>query len=151
MKIRNGFVSNSSSSSFIVSIPHTFKLEDHKEWFAKMLYDLDEDCEYGELSGNDYSLSEEATEKAFNDILPWFNKVQQGDDIWEEELPYVLYQLLYNMCEEFKFMITNVCVSSGGGQIIGCHFNKLTEQIIKLNNVKDMCEIASESDNSGKS
>jgi len=69
MKIRNGFVSNSSSSSFVIALPRTYKLSD--EEMAEIREVIEDFDEY-------FSHYEELAEEAGNtEILDEREKIQQ--------------------------------------------------------------------------
>jgi hypothetical protein len=91
MKIRNGFVSNSSSSSFIVLLPENFVLD---------------------LSGYDFENSGyEATEE---EVKKMFAQLLSNKNIWEEEGDAV--GILENVLDDY--VVATLDTSSEGGQIV---------------------------------
>ena len=100
MRIRNGFVSNSSSSSFVVIIPKNFEL-------PKIDYEtLDE-----------FSVNEE-------DVINAFNRLKNGDMIFEEDDDGV-----FNILEDIlsDFILHEFSTSGGEGFIEMADIQKVKE------------------------
>ena len=94
MKIRNGFVSNSSSSSFVILLPDSFDIES---------VDFEEFSDpYGDNS------TPENIKKAFNQL-------KRDKCIWEEE-DFNAVSALEKILD--PYIIGEVDTSSDGGQIV---------------------------------
>jgi hypothetical protein len=99
MKIRNGFVSNSSSSSFVVLLPENFL----------------ETIDYVKITEGDdeFPISE------FTRLLLDFT---ENGGIWEEEISeyddqdYEFCDILHDLVE--PYVIASISTSSDGGQIV---------------------------------
>ena len=115
MKTRNGFVSNSSSSSFIVAIPSKFELTD--EMLSKYIID---DLFQGESS---------AITKEFS-YLKKFGCINQFSNN--------SYQVILKICQDNKFVIRKIVKDSGVEEIMnlfadGTEWNKEEkETLLKL-------------------
>ena len=113
MKLRNGFVSNSSSSSFVVLLPDTLKF-----------VDLDQDairdsiCDYN--GWEDENEDVEGYKDALADAKNAFNELQGGGDVWMGETVggRVLEDLTYEGPLS-KYVIATFETSSDAGQILG--------------------------------
>ena len=90
MKIRNGFVSNSSSSSFVILLPENFKLD---------LSDVDFE---------DYEVEEKDVQDAFDNLL-------RDKEIWDEEYGEE-NEVLGDALEDY--IVATIDTSPEGGQLI---------------------------------
>jgi hypothetical protein len=107
MKIRNGFVSNSSSSSFLIVLPDDYKIDKQKVKSLMYEYDL------------------ENIEKVIKDINDYIN----DGVIYKYDVEY--YSMMSELFE--KYIIFVVDVGSDEGII---SFMKKQEIINKINKIK---------------
>ena len=113
MKIRNGFVSNSSSSSYLVVIPEKF---DVKEFLNKKNIDIE---------NLDFEVEN------IDELIEKINGYINEGKIWECEN----YEEFYWISDLFSDMVlTGFDVSSDSGTII---FKKDTEIINKIDKIKN--------------
>ena len=116
MKIRNGFVSNSSSSSFVVLIPNGFKITD-------LVKDEGEDYTYGEDLELPYSEYCEKLQKMVDD-----GGAYQDDELYGE-----LEEIFY--CTDYVLESIDVDSSSGGMTFI--KEDKILEKLKLIKNVRN--------------
>lgn len=113
MKIRNGFVSNSSSSSFVVYLPKDYKI--NKEKLDKAIT---------------YYIDEENDEETINNkINQAISLLQSGGSITEYDNNIEFSILGENIEEDYILASFDTC--SDAGEIIGITKNKL-EKILQL-------------------
>lgn len=113
MKIRNGFVSNSSSSSFVVAFPPDF---DATELIKKAIRE----------NGGDYIDTEGEEEELLNqDHLDWFD-----NDIWEC-IEYGKFSVAREILNDSN-TITSFTVTSDNGQIINLFSKKNIDNFKKV-------------------
>lgn len=139
MKIRIGFVSNSSSSSYIVTISRTFDINDHLVLFTKCLLNHDECGDYitheneDWINGNtpnDIQINEFKT-KHINKFNEYIELLKEGDSIWRDE-NYIFYQAIVDALNDLGCVIGGVDTGPDSGLMSGVPFNTLVKQIIKL-------------------
>ena len=123
MKTRQGFVSNSSSSSFVVLLPDTLKFEDINQENIKNSI-----LEY--LGFEDEKEDPDEYNSALNDVKKAFSKLKDGSEVWtgEDAGGRVLEELFYKSDDSrdtdlegplAKYVIASFDTSSDAGQIIG--------------------------------
>ena len=123
MKLRNGFVSNSSSSSFVVLLPDTLKFEDINQENIKNSI-----LEY--LGFEDEKEDPDEYNNALDDVKKAFSKLKDGSEVWtgEDAGGRVLEELFYKSDDSrdtdlegplAKYVIASFDTSSDAGQIIG--------------------------------
>jgi len=123
MKLRNGFVSNSSSSSFVVLLPDTLKFEDINQENIKNSI-----LEY--LGFEDEKEDPDEYNSALDDVKKAFSKLKDGSEVWtgEDAGGRVLEELFYKSDDSrdtdlegplAKYVIASFDTSSDAGQIIG--------------------------------
>ena len=104
MKLRNGFVSNSSSSSYIISIPNIQNLskEEIKSNFEKIIID-----NYDEIDNIEYDNEREYVKKLLEN---GYKEIEKGNNIIEfeidsEETPD---EVMKNFIKVFQIKILNL-------------------------------------------
>jgi len=111
MKIRSGFVSNSSSSIFVILFPPKF---DKKSILDK----IEENSEFGEVC-DDYNI----TEKALKDKV--LKALKSEDDIYEYD-DHKVMRVLEEVIPS-KYIVASFDTSSDMGQMIFLDTNKIEE------------------------
>ena len=123
MKIRNGFVSNSSSSSFVLYLPKTFNLDKLLENYVVDGEYAEEILEEYEYNGDDEDVfvKEKLKEKIENFISD--GQINEYDNY-----------AIFNIAQEIfsPYVIADIDVSSDSGSIVIVDKNKIDE-IEKLN------------------
>ena len=102
MKIRTGFVSNSSSSSFVVLIPSGL--------------DVDRFPEPSEEQYDWYDIEPEDRPEYFKKIKDSIRALQQGGEIWRDE-DYYVFGLLEKLLEDY--IVGSVSTGPDEGTIVG--------------------------------
>ncbi len=117
MKIRNGFVSNSSSSSFILAITRNFKLpEEFKEALVG---------EYEEYCGGDYEkdmpTADEIVEEAIDIIC-------SKETIWQEDCPPSVTALVHIVTDNNELSKIHYITGLDAGPDEGQYINVLCDK-----------------------
>ena len=110
MKVRNGFVSNSSSSSYVILLPEEFNVNE----IDLTKFDFESDWYEDE-------------EIDFDDIKQTLNDLITDKEIWQEDSTNYYYVL--KIVEDYT--IAEVDVSSEGGTIILADYKKVKNIITK--------------------
>ncbi len=120
MKIKFDFVTNSSSTAFVVMIPNKFYTSEEE---IKELY-----------NGYDmYDSYEEAkADEAFDELEDCIEDLKSGKNVWyylSDGLNSCAYNSLLNICSKHNFIITSLDMNGEGNNII---------QGIKEENIENM-------------
>jgi len=118
MKIRNGFVSNSSSSSYIVSVPKGFTVTADELQTPTMLEDIGEsgffgdDCEY--LDHNNIVIPQEAVDKV-NEL---FAQLASGTGLYHGDWqnPCNIFWGLVELLEKHNLIVMVTDGAGGDGE-----------------------------------
>ena len=105
MKTRNGFVSNSSSSSFVVMLPKDLD-------FPTLLASAGVSEDLEEMAAYEYDVSiEDSTQK----VIDAYNRLLQSKVVWDEEVGQDVGELLKKALA--PFVIASIDTSSDAGRI----------------------------------
>lgn len=158
MKFRTGHVSNSSSSSYIVSVPEHFNINDHIELFINCLYQHDDEGDHIEWP-DDWSEGEPITDSMEQEFIakvkPHYEKfiklLQDGDAVWHEEY-WTYYWGLHDAFEELGMIIGGVDGGPDDGKMQGVPFKELMNKVIKISggDPNSIMETFNENNSSGK-
>lgn len=105
MKTRRGFVSNSSSSSFVVLIPNDFEISsiDWSKYFDFDMADAEDIREAKETQ---------------TEVIECLNAIKEGDSVWYGNLKY---DDSFDLIEQIvkPFVLVDFDTSSDAGEFIG--------------------------------
>jgi len=123
MKIKIDFITNSSSSAFVVIIPNNFYTNEEE---IKELYDYENDM---------YDSYEEAkADEAFDELHDCIEDLKDGDNIWcynGEGVNSTLYNILLELCSDHNFILASLNMNGEGNNIIqGVKEEKIEEMLI---------------------
>ena len=110
MKIKFDFVTNSSSTAFVVMVPNNFYTNEEE---IKELYNSEYDM---------YDSYEEAKDnEAFDELHDCIEELKDGRNVWhygDDGLQLCAYNSLLNICSKHKFIITSLDMNGEGNNII---------------------------------
>jgi hypothetical protein len=109
LKLKGDFITNSSSTSYVVFIPEGFKVKSFDE--LDMPYD---------------SFDEEDDDEILKKVNDGIEAVKNGDHICESE-DYGVNRQLSHICRENNFVLTDVEGSSDYGVVAGVTKRKIDE------------------------
>lgn len=98
MKIKSDFVTNSSSTAYVVCIPSDFKAK--KDDVIKYMKTYDD---YDYLVGGE----EINEDKVLDNINTALDELKGGDEVWQQDLDdeYIDFHILLEICENNNFLI----------------------------------------------
>lgn len=133
MRIKNDFVTNSSSTAYVVFIPDNFQLD--PEEAEKLFY-----IEYVE----DYE-NEEYERKALKEELPeLIEELKEGKDLWcygTEGTDPNLYYTIIHICEKNGFILSSSEMGGeGNNTIFGVDQNKIENILMAHMNIDKVLE-----------
>ncbi len=118
MKIKIDFITNSSSSAFVVMIPNNFYTNEEE---IKKVYEcgLDEEIEYKRL---------------FEEIPDCLESLKEGDNLWHyghDGLHPTIYNAVLELCSNHNFILSSLDMNGEGNNIIqGVKEEKIEEMLI---------------------
>ena len=118
MKFRDGFVSNSSSSSFIVVLPEDLDVTK----FVEENYDKSED--------NPGELEWQGEEIDRTELVSTIEQLMNGETVTEDDCDYSVYMSLDEKLKDFCIRVIDV--ESGSGCYEGVKFADLSKQLKKI-------------------
>ena len=124
MKIKADFVTNSSSTAYVVLIPNEFQPD---EDFIKQLYE-DHYIHY------DNEVTDEQLYKEFPEL---FEMLKEGDNIWcygDEGVPATLFNMAWSLCDKHGFVLASLEMNGEGNNIIQGVKEEAIEKIM-INNI----------------
>jgi hypothetical protein len=125
MKIKSDFVTNSSSTAFIVMIPNNFHTSEDE---MKNFYDNSSDDEI-ELK------------QLFEELPDCLESLKEGDNVWHygrDGLHFTIYNIILDLCYEHKFILSSLEMNGEGNNIIQGVKEKDIENIL-INNMDIIC------------
>jgi len=105
MKIKFDFITNSSSTAFVVLIPNKFYADENE---IKKLYD---NSPYDEVTD----------EKLFNELPEYIESLKAGDNIWyygSDGADQTLWCLIIDLCRDHKLILASLDMNGEGNNII---------------------------------
>lgn len=124
MKLKSDFVTNSSSTAYVVLIPNNFHIDAGD-------IEISWDC-----IGEDEDLPIEQIHK---EVLEIIEELKDGGNIWCYGLDYVhpgIYNSVLNLCEKNKFILSIEDLNGEGNNMIqGVKEEKVNEIIINSINI----------------
>ena len=125
MKVKFSFVTNSSSTAYIVFIPDNFKAS------RKDIMDIYSE----ELEGYYDELNEDDIVKEINEKI---EDLKFGETIWEYD-EYMAYAIIRGLCSYHDFILTSLDVSSdGNGTITNIKKEKFIDILVSHDNLDDV-------------
>lgn len=129
MKIKTDFVTNSSSTCYVVFVPANYKLDDNalKAAIEQNMEWWDEEEEDPELTSDDY------VEMLRDEVIECLQELKEGNDIYKDNygdgVDYKTYSTVDQLVGDLGFGLTSVDTSGDGlDQIVGVQ----EEKVIKI-------------------
>lgn len=125
MKIKADFVTNSSSTAYVVLIPNEFCPDEDE---IKSLYE----DQYMQYAG--YPLTNEQLYKEFPEL---FEILKEGDNLWcygDEGTDPTLWNMMWSICNRKGFVLASLDMNGEGNNIIQGVKEESMEKII-INNI----------------
>ena len=120
MKVKNDFVTNSSSTSYIVAIPDNF---DPEKYFDKFI-----ECTLDATGESLEFINESIDKKTFCNTLI---NLSLGTNIWQDNF-YETFRGFYEFFERLGFVIAEINSGPDDGTITSVSQTKLKEIVNKL-------------------
>ena len=111
MKLKSDFVTNSSSTSYIVCIPE----------------ELDESYFESVISNSKHGYEDEIEELS-EQVVENFDVLRDGGDVWGEEYP-AAFDVTIEICQEFGFVLKEISGGPDEGSLLGLSREKLHDQL----------------------
>ena len=124
MKIKSDFVTNSSSTAFVVMVPNSFYInEDEIKTYINNNYD---------------ETYEEAKEvEAFDEMYDCIASLKKGDNLWSygtDGVHFTIYNSILDLCSEHKFILASLEINGEGNNIIQGVKEEIIENML-INNM----------------
>jgi hypothetical protein len=124
MKIRQGFVSNSSSSSFVVYVPKNFEL-------------TDEIMEIAINTADEIDIDDENELNTFKENVVYaIDSLKSGKSIHEYDIDYDVFNSVYEILEKNNLIVTSINGGPDDGKIVGLSETKVKQIMEKFNSIK---------------
>lgn len=123
MKIKADFVTNSSSTAYIVLVPNEFRPDDDE---IQKLY-----------SGEYVAYDELSDEQLFKEIPELFELLKEGDNVWyygDQGTHPNLWSMILHICRTHGFLLTSLEMNGEGNNTIVGIKEEQIETII-INNI----------------
>lgn len=116
MKIKQDFVTNSSSTSYVVYIPENFDIDD---WIRKK----SELFEFHDEESPNQSIVKKIVEK-----------LKHGEQVWQDDVDrsFNSYNFVYDLFQELGMILKDTDTSSESGRMINIGTCKIKQQMNKI-------------------
>lgn len=143
MKIKSDFVTNSSSTCYVVLVPTSFKASDStiKDHYLQACIDAGQ--------GDEDDITEDLMEKVIEEVHEVIVELQNGGEIYStpygDGLDYKIYNTVHNIIHNAGFGITSVETSGDGlDQTVGVDQDKVMKIILENSDITNLIEIEKE-------
>ena len=120
MKIKSDFVTNSSSTSYVVFIPDKFYPDEDE-----IMHIFKSEVEiYYDPPDDEVTIEE----RLYKDLPDYIETLKEGDNLWREgTLGFAVFDVILNMCEKHGFVLAQMEISCEGNNVI----YGVSEQVIE--------------------